>query len=202
MSQAPITSPFVSGSSAQSGLAQHSSNGSSTRGLLSSLKCPSKGPLALESGCCASRPPLVYLTTFVSAQLRCRLHLRVSWLKTGMQVTTVCLPILLLGITVCSLVPLAGNRGGWATFSRAGLSTDSLRDLGLQNWNHTIDIGYDQVGVLLMVWCARARYAGNGGPEPSIVRTAANQRHPSVCLGTPLGRGGQAHAVLLEAVGE
>ena len=72
-------------------------------------------------------------------------------LKTGMQVTTVCLPILLLGITVCSLVPLAGRTGGWATFSRAGITTDSLRDLGLLNWNHTIDIGYDQVR---SGWCS------------------------------------------------
>lgn len=67
-----------------------------------------------------------------------------------MQVTTVCLPILLIGVIVCSLVPLAGHRGGWASYSGAGLASDSLRNLGLVNWNHTIDIGYDQVQRLLI----------------------------------------------------
>ena len=68
-----------------------------------------------------------------------------------MQVTTTCLPILLLGVAVCSLVPLAGYRGGWAHYYQAGLITDSLRDIGLQNWTHTIDVGYDQVQRLVIV---------------------------------------------------
>jgi hypothetical protein len=52
------------------------------------------------------------------------------------------LPLLLLGITACSVIPLAGYKGGWAHFHKDGLQSNILRDLGLSPFNHTITVGY------------------------------------------------------------
>ena len=41
------------------------------------------------------------------------------------------LAVLLLGVLACSLIPLAGYKGGWASYHGTGLMSNILQDLSL-----------------------------------------------------------------------